>query len=43
MITWRREPTRLVSRIRTKRDAELRPEVERVFDANFRVYGVRKV
>ncbi len=24
-------------------DAELRPEIERVFDANFKIYGVRKV
>ncbi|SLN72274.1 IS2 transposase TnpB [Limimaricola soesokkakensis] len=28
---------------RAKRDAELRLEIARVFDANFRVYGVRKV
>lgn len=28
---------------RAQRDAELRPEIRRVFDANFRVYGVRKV
>ena len=28
---------------RARRDAELRPEIERVFEANFRVYGVRKV
>lgn len=28
---------------RAKRDAELRREIARVFDANFRVYGVRKV
>jgi hypothetical protein len=28
---------------RAKRDAELRPEIERVYEANFRVYGVRKV
>jgi len=28
---------------RAKRDAELRPEIERVFDDNFKVYGVRKV
>jgi len=28
---------------RAKRDAELRPEVQRVFDDNFEVYGVRKV
>jgi putative transposase len=28
---------------RTKRDAELRPHIQRVFDDNWRVYGVRKV
>jgi putative transposase len=28
---------------RAKRDAELRPEIERVFAANFKVYGVRKI
>jgi len=28
---------------RTKRDAELRPEIRRVWDENFKVYGVRKV
>jgi putative transposase len=28
---------------RARRDATLRPEIQRVFDANFRVYGVRKV
>ena len=28
---------------RARRDAELRPEIWRAFDANFRVYGVRKV
>lgn len=28
---------------RAKWDAELRPEIERVFEANWRVYGVRKV
>jgi len=27
---------------RTKRDASLRPEIERVWRANFEVYGVRK-
>ena len=27
----------------TRRDAALRIEVRRVFDANFRVYGVRKI
>ncbi len=29
--------------VRAKRDADLKPEVRRVFDDNFRVYGVRKV
>ncbi|WP_420836116.1 IS3 family transposase [Celeribacter indicus] len=28
---------------RFKRDDELRPEIERVFDENYKVYGVRKV
>jgi len=28
---------------RTKRDAALRPEITRVWEENFRVYGVRKV
>lgn len=28
---------------RAKRDAELKPEIQRVWDDNFRVYGVRKV
>ncbi|MEM7711642.1 MAG: IS3 family transposase [Pseudomonadota bacterium] len=28
---------------RARRDAELRPEIRRVFDANFQVYGARKV
>ena len=28
---------------RAKRDGELRPEIKRVFEANFKVYGVRKV
>ena len=37
----RADPSRLSGR--AKRDAELRPEIRRVFDANFQVYGVRKV
>ena len=37
----RADPTRLPAR--AKRDAALMPEVKRVFDENFRVYGVRKV
>ena len=28
---------------RAKRDGELRPEIQRVWEANFQVYGVRKV
>ncbi len=28
---------------RAKRDTELRPHIQRVFDANWQVYGVRKV
>jgi putative transposase len=34
-------PTRLSDR--AKRDEALRPEIQRVFDANWQVYGVRKV
>ena len=37
----RRDPSRLSARAR--RDLALRIEVRRVFDANYRVYGVRKV
>ena len=37
----RADPSRLSDR--AKRDAELRSEILRVFEANFRVYGVRKV
>ncbi len=29
--------------VRAKRDEELRPQIQRVFDANWQVYGVRKV
>jgi putative transposase len=35
------DPTKLSDRAR--RDAELRPEIQRVWDENFQVYGVRKV
>ena len=28
---------------RAQRDADLMPEIERVFEENFRVYGVRKI
>jgi len=35
------DPDRLPTR--TKRDLELRPEIERVWQENFRVYGARKV
>jgi transposase InsO family protein len=37
----RRDPARLSER--RQRDLTLKPEVQRVFDANFGVYGVRKV
>lgn len=37
----RRDPTRLPARGR--RDAILRSEIRRVWEGNFRVYGVRKV
>ena len=40
-VAKRIDPTRLSARAR--RDAALKDEVRRVFDANFRVYGVRKV
>jgi hypothetical protein len=40
-VAKRADSTRLSSRAR--RDDALKPEVERVFDENFRVYGVRKV
>ena len=37
----RADPSRLSDR--AKRDAELKPEIERVFDQNLKIYGVRKV
>ena len=37
----RRDPAKLPAR--AQRDAALMPEIERVFEENFRVYGVRKV
>ena len=37
----RADPSRLPDRIR--RDADLKVEIRRVFEENFRVYGVRKV
>lgn len=37
----RADPERLSDR--AKRDAKLRPEIERIFNDNFRVYGVRKI
>ena len=40
-VAQRRDPLRLSARAR--RDVARRIEVRRVFDANFRVYGVRKV
>jgi transposase InsO family protein len=40
-VAKRRDPSRLSTR--AKRDEELRGEVRRVFEENFRVYGVRKV
>lgn len=40
-VAGRADPRRLSARAR--RDAELRPEIQRVFDDNFGVYGVRKV
>ena len=40
-LAKRIDPSRLSARAR--RDAELRPEIKRVFDASFRAYGGRKV
>ena len=40
-LAKRADPARLSDRAR--RDEALRPEIQRVFDANWRVYGVRKV
>jgi putative transposase len=40
-VARRADPARLSAR--AKRDAALRPEVQRVFGENFGVYGVRKV
>ena len=40
-LAKRADPKRLSDR--AKRDGELRPEIKRVFEANFQVYGVRKV
>ena len=37
----RADPSRLPAR--AKRDARLMPEIARVFEENFQVYGVRKV
>ena len=40
-VARRRDPAKLSAR--AKRDAELRDEIRRVWEENFRVYGVRKV
>ena len=40
-LSKRADPGRRSTRVR--RDAVLRPEIRRVFDANWQVYGVRKV
>jgi len=40
-VAKRRDPAKLSARAR--QDARLKSEVRRVFDENFRVYGVRKV
>ena len=40
-VARRADPALLPAR--AKRDAELKPEIERVFEENFGVYGVRKV
>ena len=38
---WEAEPERQPPRVR--RDAELSPEIRRVYDENFQVYGARQV
>jgi len=40
-LAKRADPSRLSDR--AKRDAELKPEIERVFEENLSIYGVRKV
>ncbi|ETD80774.1 transposase IS401, partial [Rhodobacter capsulatus B6] len=40
-LAKRADPARLSDR--AKRDATLRPEIQRVFDANWQVYGARKI
>src|SRR5271167_3661433 len=40
-VARRADPSRLPDRLR--RDADLKVEIRRVFEENFRVYGVRKV
>ena len=40
-VARRADPTKAPPRV--QRDAELRPEIRRVWEENFRVYGVRKV
>jgi putative transposase len=40
-LARRVDPARLSDRAR--RDEELRPHIQRVFDANWQVYGVRKI
>tara|TARA_R110000751_G_scaffold76678_1_gene154574 strand:+ start:715 stop:984 length:270 start_codon:yes stop_codon:yes gene_type:complete len=40
-VAKRRDPARRSDRAR--RDDELRPQIDRVFDENCRVYGVRKI
>ena len=40
-VAWRNDPTKRSAR--AKRDGTLKPEIRRVFDDNFQVYGVRKV
>ena len=40
-LAKRADPSRLSDR--SRRDAELRPHIQRVFDANWQVYGVRKI
>jgi len=39
-LTCRADPSK--ASVRQQRDAELRPEIKRVWDENYQVYGVRK-
>ena len=40
-VAQRADPTK--ASVRAQRDADLRPQIQRVFDENYAVYGVRKI